>query len=108
MATQAGPGFAHYIRTDKSGARPIPPDLLEVWLEQGWLEQVQMPKWTPPDPVPQIVLDPFAGAATTLMVADRLGRDWFGIDISGPYCEMGLERIERDRFTNLRAQLKLF
>lgn len=48
-------------------------------------------------PIPQIVLDPFMGAGTTCMVADRLKRHWFGIDISEEYCEMARERIRSDR-----------
>lgn len=53
--------------------------------------QLQLP------PVPQIVLDPFSGAGTTCMVADRLKRHWIGIDISEEYCEMARERIRKDR-----------
>ena len=49
------------------------------------------------DPVPQLVLDPFIGAGTTGLVAEQLGRDWFGIELSPEYVEMALERIEKDR-----------
>ncbi len=34
---------------------------------------------------PPIVLDPFAGSGTTLMVAESLGRWWVGIDICADY-----------------------
>ena len=34
---------------------------------------------------PAIVLDPFAGSGTTLMVAEELGRWWIGIDICDEY-----------------------
>jgi len=57
------------------------------------------------DPIPCIVLDPFAGAGTALMVADGLKRDWFGIEIGAPYVEMALERIAGDR--KKRAQLEM-
>lgn len=43
---------------------------------------------------PCIVLDPFAGAGTTLLVARRLGRDAIGIDICKEYREMALKRGE--------------
>ena len=37
------------------------------------------------DPVPAVVLDPFAGSGTTLMVARSLGRHAVGLDLSLPY-----------------------
>jgi DNA modification methylase len=43
-----------------------------------------------------VVLDPFAGAGTTLLVADRLGRDGIGIDLNAEYCEMARRRIVDD------------
>ena len=30
-----------------------------------------------------VVLDPFCGCATTLIAAEKLGRQWAGIDLSG-------------------------
>jgi DNA modification methylase len=47
-------------------------------------------------PVGGTVLDPFAGAATTLMVADRLQRRSVGIELSPTYCAMAAERLRRD------------
>jgi DNA modification methylase len=46
--------------------------------------------------VPCTVLDPFAGAGTTLLVADRLQRDAIGIELSGDYSSMATSRIEQD------------
>jgi DNA modification methylase len=43
------------------------------------------------------VLDPFSGAGTTAMVADRLGRDAIGIDINPDYVAMAERRVARDR-----------
>lgn len=48
------------------------------------------------DPIPCLVLDPFVGSGTTVMVALRLGRRAMGIDLSEAYCEMARERIIRD------------
>ena len=31
-----------------------------------------------------VVLDPFAGCATTCVAAERLGRQWIGIDLNEP------------------------
>lgn len=46
--------------------------------------------------VPATVLDPFAGAGTTLMVANRLGRDGIGIELNADYAEMAARRIRDD------------
>ena len=43
------------------------------------------------------VLDPFCGCATTLVAADRLQRDWIGIDISAKAAELVVERIKEDQ-----------
>jgi site-specific DNA-methyltransferase (adenine-specific) len=40
-----------------------------------------------------LVLDPFAGAGTTLLVAGRLGRDSVGIELNESYARMAAERI---------------
>jgi DNA modification methylase len=45
------------------------------------------------EPVPCTVLDPFAGAGTTGLVADRLGRDALLIEINPQYAEMAAARI---------------
>jgi DNA modification methylase len=45
---------------------------------------------------PCVVLDPFSGAGTTALVADRLGRDAVGIDLSHQYVEMTRERLTAD------------
>jgi DNA modification methylase len=42
------------------------------------------------------VLDPFAGAFTAPMVADRLGRDAIGIELSEAYCALARSRIAAD------------
>ncbi len=45
-----------------------------------------------------VVLDPFAGCATTLVAAERLGRQWAGIDIWDGAHAVILERLRRDGF----------
>jgi DNA modification methylase len=42
------------------------------------------------------VLDPFAGAGTTLLVADRLGRNGVGIELNPEYAQMARRRITND------------
>ena len=44
-----------------------------------------------------VVLDPFCGCATTCVAADRLQRDWIGIDISAKAAELVVERIKADQ-----------
>jgi len=51
---------------------------------------------TTPTPVPSKILDCFAGAGTTGLVADRLGRDCTLIDLNTQYAEMALNRIKDD------------
>jgi DNA modification methylase len=48
------------------------------------------------DVVPATVLDPFAGAGTTLLVADRLQRDAIGIELSPDYTRMAMDRCRDD------------
>jgi len=43
-----------------------------------------------------VVLDPFAGAGTTLLVAERLGRDSIGIELNPTYADMAASRIRKD------------
>ena len=52
------------------------------------------------------VFDPFCGCATTLVAADRLQRDWVGIDISAKAAELVVERIRDDQgmFENIIAR----
>lgn len=41
-----------------------------------------------------IVLDPFSGSGTTLVVAEQLGRRWIGCEINSEYNEWAIERID--------------
>lgn len=43
-----------------------------------------------------IVLDPFAGAGTTCLVAKKLGRQYIGIDLNPEYVKMAEARILKD------------
>jgi DNA modification methylase len=40
-----------------------------------------------------LVLDPFVGSGTTAVVAQRLGRDYLGIDVNPAYCELARQRV---------------
>ena len=43
----------------------------------------------------EIVLDPFSGSGTTLVVAEQLDRRWVGCEINSEYNDWAIERIDR-------------
>jgi len=45
---------------------------------------------------PGVVLDLFAGACTTGVVAKKLKRNWIMIELSESYCKLGAERIAKE------------
>lgn len=42
-------------------------------------------------------MDPFNGSGTTCVVANKLGVDYLGVDISEAYCKIARRRLERTR-----------
>ena len=46
---------------------------------------------------PGIVLDPFLGAGTVAVAAQRHGRDWLGIELNPGYAQLARARIEKQR-----------
>lgn len=42
-----------------------------------------------------IVLDPFSGSGTTVVVAEQLGRRWLGCEINADYNQMAIKRLNR-------------
>ena len=94
----AGEAFDHYVRTDQSGARPLPPDVLAQCIERGWLKpasaQCDCACKDAGDPVPATVLDPFAGSGTVGEVALAHGRSFIGVEINAEYVAMGTRRTE--------------
>lgn len=61
----------------------FPPELPEICIKAGC-------------PVGGTVLDPFGGAGTTALVADRLGRDAILIELNPAYADMAARRIRND------------
>jgi site-specific DNA-methyltransferase (adenine-specific) len=47
--------------------------------------------------IPGVVLDPFMGAGTVGLVAERLGRDWIGIELNPEFRDLATKRIEDAR-----------
>lgn len=62
----------------------FPPELPEICIKAGC-------------PIGGTVLDPFCGAGTTLLVADRLQRHGIGIELNSEYAAMATRRIGKDR-----------
>jgi DNA modification methylase len=48
------------------------------------------------DSVPCTVLDPFGGAGTTVLVADKLGRRGIGLELKNDYCKLAERRCYDD------------
>ena len=48
-------------------------------------------------PVNGLVMDPFAGAGTTALVARDLGRHYLAVDCSADYCQIAQERLDAAR-----------
>lgn len=46
---------------------------------------------------PGIALDPFVGAGTTAVAAERLGRDWLGIELNPDFADLAAKRIQAAR-----------
>jgi hypothetical protein len=66
----------------------------------GWRQSCACPAH---EPVPQLVLDPFAGAATTGVVARRFGRRFVGVELNAAYVKMA-----RRRLAETQPQLGMF
>ena len=90
MEAECGPAFAHYIRTDKSGARPLPESIRRKFQDRGWITQA------PPCPHPiepaGTVLDPFGGSGTTGEVAASEGRKAILIELNPEYVKLAKNR----------------
>jgi DNA modification methylase len=97
-----GSKWDHWTRTDDSGAR-VPTFADAKQIEE--LLGVSVPfggtsgGWRPTcdcessDPVPCVVLDPFAGSGTTGKVAVELGREFIGVELNPEYADLAAKRI---------------
>jgi DNA modification methylase len=55
-----------------------------------------------------LVLDPFCGSGTTLVVAEELGRKWIGIDVSPTACQIANQRLSLQHKTETASSLFQF
>lgn len=56
-------------------------------------------------PEPGLVLDPFIGSGTTAVAAERLNRDWLGIELNPDFVTLALQRIAEAR-TRTRTEAR--
>lgn len=88
---KCGEAFAHYIRKDRSGARPVPPKLRDILFAKGILTKA--PPCSCEVRVP-LVYDPFTGSGTTGIVTMRRGLRFVGSELNADYAKLARERIE--------------
>jgi hypothetical protein len=92
---QEHPSWENAYYTEKSGAdsdhnRASVSELYADTFQKerktvGWEPGCKCP---PAEPIPCIVLDPFAGSGTTLAVARRLGRRSVGVELNPEYVKL--------------------
>jgi DNA modification methylase len=85
LAQEAREVLGAYTREFSTGARS----------RTGWEQACDCPT-VGDDTEPGIVLDPFAGAGTTALVAKRLGRRFVGIDLNPDYVALAQRRVGVD------------
>lgn len=54
-----------------------------------------------------LVIDPFSGSGTTIVVAEQLGRHWSGCDLEHDYNKWAIERLENTVYRNKEYWLNL-
>jgi DNA modification methylase len=89
----AGNGFKRDHRISVGGRGDETPWVPKARESLGWKPSCSCPAH---EPIPATVLDPFGGAGTTGLVADRLGRNAILIELNPDYAAMARRRIEGD------------
>jgi site-specific DNA-methyltransferase (adenine-specific) len=101
--SQYGKGKEHLWQPNPKGAKPR--DVMEIPTTcNGMHEKTPHPTQKPEELLRKVILassnpndiviDPFLGSGTTVVVAEQLKRSWKGCDISAEYCQLGANRIE--------------
>ena len=84
---------AHRLALLRQGTRGNGREYHQSIRPLGWRPQCECDAG---EPIPCVVLDPFVGSGTTVMVALRLGRRAIGVDLSEEYTKMSERRIVDD------------
>lgn len=101
--SQYGNGNKHVWTPHPRGAKPR--DVIEIPTTcNGMNEKTPHPTQKPEELLRRIILassnpndlvvDPFLGSGTTVVVAEQLGRKWKGCDLSHEYCQWAVDRLE--------------
>lgn len=92
------------IRRDEA-ARPAGRDPFVMRMPHRWRTWRRVGELVPcgcqAPTVPGVVLDPFMGAGTVAVVAERLHRDWVGIELNPDYRQLAMQRIKAARAQEL-------
>jgi DNA modification methylase len=92
--------------------RKAPEEVHAAWRGKcAWIahKRAELCEKAAPIPViPAVTIDPFFGAGTTGLVADRLGRDCIGIELSPSYATMAERRLQNDAGMFAQIQMDLF
>jgi len=80
---RTGQGYAQ-----ETGRDAHPHGGVGVLPRTGPWREYHFDRWTPAPTRPAVILDPFSGTGTTVMVADVLGRTGIGIERSQDYCRL--------------------
>ena len=99
-----------------SGAKPK--DVLEIpTICNGMAEKTRHPAQKPEELLRKIllassdkndiILDPFSGSGTSLVVAEQLGRKWIGCDINDEYNKWAIERLENVVYRSTQDWIEL-
>jgi DNA modification methylase len=90
-------------RMNVNGAQPQQSHVMSITTTTGWRPGCECDAG---EPVACTVLDPFGGAGTTGLVADRLGRHAILIELNADYAAMAERRIREDNpmFTQVRVR----
>ncbi len=102
--SQYGKGKKKVWQPHPGGAKPK--DVIEIpTINNSMPEKTPHPTQKPEELVRKVVLassnpgdlviDPFLGSGTTIVVSEQLGREWLGCDLSAEYCQWAAERVER-------------
>lgn len=92
MELGCGDAFAHYTRTDRGGARPLPEAIRQAFLAEGWLTDAS-PCDCPVMPA-GVVLDPFGGSGTTAGVSLAHGRNAILCELNSDYAALMPDRAK--------------
>jgi DNA modification methylase len=105
ICTKCGTAWRRQVTVKRLGATAVDPkpnrERCVIKMPRRWLtirEVGELIGCTCQAPTrPGVVLDPFFGSGTVGVVAERLGRDWIGIELNPDYGQLALARIEAAR-----------